>query len=492
MIKLKDFLNSFFSGKRKLLVEISDQTLFFLKNNFSEFKKIGFFESLILVLTLIYLLCLYIYQRPFAMISIPFPFIIRKLYITEIFLLMLWILICLQYWASDKKLSDFLFPVGRFSKNRDIPQVMILFLVLFSFLRVFTDNPPTLEDGLRNIAFSYYLMFSLLYLNSLSASSIKFIAFFFCFLFFKETFNLYLIFFKDIFQIYFHASNRINSIDYSAIFIGYLYPLYYTLGRKNNSSERTAQIATVLIISLLISSFFFFGGSRTTMFGFGISWILASYLYKHDLKYFLRISISYFLLIALINLIGMPTLYFREIFSGGDLIGRMYNSNLRLLDLNFLHHAERSKIGAEIFRFTMWQDAWELFRENPLLGIGLGKQVVYRVYLGDQQFTPNTADALSRLHGMPHGSPPISGPHNSFLNILTRFGIFYFIAYCSLIFYSVKGFLIQKNYILLFVLLGTMVYAMFNVGLEGPVRGMWFFVLLGIGLKLNQESIQNE
>ncbi len=139
---------------------------------------------------------------------------------------------------------------------------------------------------------------------------------------------------------------------------------------------------------------------------------------------------------------------------------------------------------AEGFRIFMWKDAIALFQSHPLWGIGFREQVVHRFYVGgEKQFLPNTG-----IHFEPVLiTSPIAGPHNSYLNALARLGIlgiFFLIFHLACLWLLVR----EKYFATAFALAGGMLYATFNVGLEGPARSFFVLVALGVALKIWMEK----
>jgi glycosyltransferase involved in cell wall biosynthesis/O-antigen ligase len=144
--------------------------------------------------------------------------------------------------------------------------------------------------------------------------------------------------------------------------------------------------------------------------------------------------------------------------------------------------------GLEKFRFYMWQDAWNLFLEAPLLGIGFKQPVVYRVYAWKGEFWENSGSFEQRTRfDNQRTSPPIAGPHNSYLNALSRMGI---AGIGFLLLHLACGwlFLTRCYFACFFVLIWQMLYAFFNVSLEGPIRSFPILILVGVGLKLAIEK----
>ncbi len=150
--------------------------------------------------------------------------------------------------------------------------------------------------------------------------------------------------------------------------------------------------------------------------------------------------------------------------------------------------SENNNQGLEKFRYYMWLDAWEEFRSSPVVGIGFLKPVVKRAYAGAGKFLENTGsfEQLSLLQNEIK-SPPISGPHNSYLNAIARLGIF---GVSILILHLTCGLqLLSRCYFAcFFVLVWQMLYAFFNVSLEGPIRSFPILVLIGVALRLSIEK----
>lgn len=134
--------------------------------------------------------------------------------------------------------------------------------------------------------------------------------------------------------------------------------------------------------------------------------------------------------------------------------------------------SEAGRFGVDAFRWYLWQDAWEKFAEKPLAGIGMEEQVVSRLYVGKGLFKPNTGGWETPV------SPPVSGPHNSYLNAIARLGIWGVIL--PLLFLATMWRLFSRGYPALgYAFLAQAVYALLNVGLEGPVHII--FLVIGVG-----------
>ncbi len=150
--------------------------------------------------------------------------------------------------------------------------------------------------------------------------------------------------------------------------------------------------------------------------------------------------------------------------------------------------SENNAQGLEKFRAYLWQDAWEEFLSAPLQGIGFLQPVVKRVYRGSGGFWDNSGSYEQLSRGNKEKiSPPISGPHNSYLNALSRMGI---IGLGFLLLHLMCGwqFLTRCYFACFFVLLWQMLYAALNVSMEGPIRSFPLLLLVGVGLKLAIEK----
>jgi glycosyltransferase involved in cell wall biosynthesis len=152
--------------------------------------------------------------------------------------------------------------------------------------------------------------------------------------------------------------------------------------------------------------------------------------------------------------------------------------------------SENTSDGLEKFRYFMWLDAWNLFKSAPVTGIGFFKPVVYRAYFGSGEFYDNTQGSFEQRSQkvFSKDSPPIAGPHNSYLNALARMGIFG-IGFLLLHLACLWLFVTRCYFACFFVLFWQILYAFFNVSLEGPIRSFPLLLLIGVGLKLTIEKV---
>ncbi len=146
-----------------------------------------------------------------------------------------------------------------------------------------------------------------------------------------------------------------------------------------------------------------------------------------------------------------------------------------------LQKAQLNEYGLEVFRSSMWMDAFNLFLSRPLVGIGFQKQVVHRIFSGGTIYHPN--DGSWAL--IPQ--PPISGPHNSYLNAIARLGI---LGALFMVMHLLAGRRLWLNecYGCFFLLVSGVIYAFFNVGLEGPIHSFLLLTMIGAAFKVHAEA----
>lgn len=150
----------------------------------------------------------------------------------------------------------------------------------------------------------------------------------------------------------------------------------------------------------------------------------------------------------------------------------------------------------ENYRFVMWKQAVNHFLSNPVFGIGFQEQVVKKIYVHNGIMYPNdgtiATSELRNYTGLPEQEmAPVSGPHNSYLNALARLGAFgaFFVLLHA---WGVLILLQEKLYFCAFALGGQAFYAVFNVGLEGPIRSFMLIVALGVVMQCCIERVDAE
>jgi O-antigen ligase len=138
------------------------------------------------------------------------------------------------------------------------------------------------------------------------------------------------------------------------------------------------------------------------------------------------------------------------------------------------------------FRVLSWQYVLDNFYDHFLLGYGVGKPVMY-VY--QNVFYPTIDLSYFEIRDLGGNAQP----HNSYLNILTRFGVLIFPIFLYAIFQPVFKFLMFINkkrvngiepytrfLLLIGFLMSMYVLAFFNVVLEGPHHSFPFWLAIGM------------
>jgi hypothetical protein len=148
-----------------------------------------------------------------------------------------------------------------------------------------------------------------------------------------------------------------------------------------------------------------------------------------------------------------------------------------------LQHGEDTPIPGDTKPFQMrtrrfmWGRALSQWRKHRLIGIGFVEEVPDFV----EPNYPNTG-GFER-----EGSPPVSGPHNSYLSILARMGL----VGLALFFLMTGQWLYQArllmhrplhwgDLVLILLPINGMIYALFNVGFESPHNCMLMWLAIGI------------
>ncbi|MGK5087752.1 O-antigen ligase family protein [Bdellovibrionota bacterium FG-2] len=146
---------------------------------------------------------------------------------------------------------------------------------------------------------------------------------------------------------------------------------------------------------------------------------------------------------------------------------------------SYFYHGEKQvdaatgEISIMAWRMHLWRQTFKKFLTAPLFGLGFG---------------PRAVDTI--LGGVPAiGSEGnwISGPHNSFLMLLFRVGIFGTLPLTFLLLYAMFQFtqrMITRQTSMAEVaaamsLASVCLFACFNVCLENPQNGIWFWFFLG-------------
>ncbi len=137
------------------------------------------------------------------------------------------------------------------------------------------------------------------------------------------------------------------------------------------------------------------------------------------------------------------------------------------------------------WRKHLWAQAWEGFVSSPWFGKGFGPHVVTTVFNG----YPAIQDGRW-----------ISGPHNSYLTVLFRGGILGSLPLLAMLVsvglsgvrsWALRRFRLGVPELAAAVFLSAAAYAVFNVGLENPHNGNWFWIFLGGWFAMSRETPRN-
>jgi hypothetical protein len=120
------------------------------------------------------------------------------------------------------------------------------------------------------------------------------------------------------------------------------------------------------------------------------------------------------------------------------------------------------------FRMHLWQQAWDSFLSAPLFGVGFGTRILH-----------------TQVNGFPAmvGGRWISGPHNSYLTVLARLGlvggILFFLLLGALAWNLKTKNMSPVHFVAISCIFTALFFAFFNVCLENPQGGIWFWLFWG-------------
>ena len=172
-----------------------------------------------------------------------------------------------------------------------------------------------------------------------------------------------------------------------------------------------------------------------------------------------------------------------------------YNSIIEVDLLRILDRKSSFDEGNINFRVISWEYVLQKFYENFILGYGVGKPVMYVHHNVFYSTIDLTYFQIRDLDGN-------AQPHNSYLNILARFGILIFPIFLAAIVqpliriyhyvvmsYSRKS----EEYTMLLLLTGYLmlmyVFTFFNVVLEGPHHAFEFWLVIGMLLSFGRTGM---
>jgi glycosyltransferase involved in cell wall biosynthesis/O-antigen ligase len=355
--------------------------------------------------------------------------------------------------------------------KREFPRLTIFVIVLVAFagLRALPDFRANPILVIRNSAFAWYLLLPLM-ISVLPISSRRWEGFFR---------NLYgVCFVYSVFSIVQSMLTLDPGKNYFPVDLGFALAFAYGVC----STAPIVSSSVLFILGAELGLGFVSKMQRTNLLGLAVSVGLMGVLYflsdrfpKLQWKRLPWLGLGFGVCLAL--MVGFHGV-------GGNRTESAHDGQ----KLGAFQKAESGPYGAERFRSYLWRDAWNMFRSSPFAGIGFYRPVVYRVYAGKGEFWNNEGSFEFRSQGnQSTTSPPIAGPHNSYLNALARLGILG-LGFLALHLFCGWFFLVRGYYACLFILLAQMMYAFFNVGLEGPVHSFPLLLLLGAGLKISRED----
>lgn len=447
----------------------------------------------------------------FAKIGIPLPApsffgnipnLSIKLFVTEIYIAVFG-LIALYTLIRQKKL-----PVPQ-----DFLSQATLFLLLFGMGRLLFDNHSNPIWSIRNAAFVWYLIipFIILYLpvrNNIIEGTIR-----------LALGSAFMLFAVSLIWYGFFSAPRFIYPKWSASF-GIYAPLALGL-LLPRTSGRTARII-LLLIGFAFGACIWSSFQRTSLVGCLFIGVLCFFFdLKNKKRYFQRVSVI--LAGLLFGFLYWPAknqtveffrntdfnylakyvttqsmIYFTKDGTEKEKLTRESETFKRMSGLvskqptannyydartwqeiasygiNPLSKGIATSEGLELFRWQMWRDAYRIFLEHPLFGIGFHDFVVYKRILSQAAFIFNSPQP---------NKAPISGPHNSYLNAMARIGILG-VLFLVIHIWAASRLLLNGYYGAFFITFSHSLYALFNVALEGPVRSLGLLVALGLALKI--------
>jgi len=299
-------------------------------------------------------------------------------------------------------------------------------------------------------------------------------------------------------------------------------PIVYHVFRGRNHYDLFFLFLKIFIVLKAIAycyeaAMIIFGYQRITFegFRFGVGYILPSLIVVAIFLPIKYIDLKYKIL-GLMMIPAVFTVFHRSIFMGillglavifviGSHVSRKnilrygvtslalligflfyYNTLVEVDIFNILERKTSLEEGNINYRVLSWQHVMEKFYENFLIGYGVGRPVMFAYQNVFYSTVDMTYFEIRDLAGN-------AQPHNSYLNILTRFGILVFPLFLYAIFkplLRLRHYVQQKHrngihaYSMFMLLVGFLlimyVLAFFNVVLEGPHHSFPFWLVIGM------------
>lgn len=420
----------------------------------------------------------------FAYIGVPLPIgqwlgkvrnFSPKLFITEIYLVLFGTIAIAQILLQQKSKQANTAPPSRRSPWQDHLFLTIIFLLTFGIYRFVGDNLSNPVWSIRNAAFVWYLTIPLAIAFCAIRPNVI-----------ESTFRITLLFVFFLFSgsLFYHGFLSPDNYLYpiwSASFSVYA-PLALALVWR-----RSRPAALILIIIGFAYGVTVWSSIQRTSLAGCIVVTLLCFLFQlnQSKRFFKRLVV-----LALGFGIGftfwpmkVTTIdYLRNIeyFSEKDAAtaASSFVKDVTGWRIDPFDRGIEDQYGVEMFRTLMWRDAFKVFLAHPWDGVGFSNLVVFKQVFSENMFRFN--------YGY-EGRPPISGPHNSYLNALARLGIVGALFLFLHIFAGIR-LLINGYYAGFFVVFSHSMYAMFNVALEGPVRSLALLVGLSLALKVGPQK----
>ena len=305
-------------------------------------------------------------------------------------------------------------------------------------------------------------------------------------------------------------------------------PVIYHVFREKNHYDLFFALLKIFIVLKAIAycyeAVMILQGNRAITFEgfrFGVGYIMPSMIVLSIFLPFRHINWKY-KLIALFMVPAVFTVFHRSIFLGlilgvlvifiigggtsrknillygttslSVLIGFLiyYNTIIEVDIFRILELKSSLDEGNINYRVLSWQHVLDKFYENFLIGYGVGRPVMFAYQNVFYSTVELTYFEIRDLAGN-------AQPHNSYLNILTRFGVLVFPLFLFAIFqplFRIRHFALKKKstsshdyskYLLLLSFLMLMyVLAFFNVVLEGPHHSFPFWLVIGMLLSFER------
>lgn len=234
----------------------------------------------------------------------------------------------------------------------------------------------------------------------------------------------------------------------------------------------------ILVLGMLILSFCF---SKTDKKWHKISLIIliAAYIFNLSIIHGRSGYIAFIILSPLLiyNLIGrkhfLKSMIAAILISGVFLLSPMVQHRIELIKEEVALYYQGQKITSVGLRLHMWEGAINIFRDNPLIGVGTGG-----------------FEKSLRQYGSDPALPGLDQPHNSFLYMATSFGVIgiFSILWLFVVFLK-KGWKHRKNiqgYSMLMFGIILIIGSMTDTQILSRITGILFALFMG--MRVNEDE----